>query len=238
MENELVVYESHGVASVVPYRNDYKVTAPLTGAQITLKRDVDFGVIPGTKSPSLFKAGAEKVVNAYGLFTHYTIESKIEDPERPLFMYTVKCELVKVANNGSEYVFTTGYGSANTYEKRNGRNDAWNSANSTLKMAQKRALVSAAISIGGLSDAFTMDIEDQTFMQNYEKVAQTTDPEANITNPQVRRMYAIGGEYGLNAGEVNKVIKGLGFNSTKEILQKHYDGICEAIKNKGEEVKK
>lgn len=237
MENELVVYESQGVASVVPYRSNYKLLAPLTGKEVTLERDKDFGVIPGTKSPSLFKAGAEKVVNAYGLFTHYSIESKIEDPEKPLFMYTVKCELVKVANNGIEYVFTTGYGSANTYEKRNGQNSAWNAANSTLKMAQKRALVSAAISIGGLSSMFTMDMEDEAFMKNYENVAKTTDPEAPITNPQVRRMYAIGGEYGLNAGEVNKVIKGLGFKSTKEILQKNYDGICEAIKNKGEENK-
>ena len=238
MENELVVYESQGVAEVLPYRNNYKVTSPLTGKQVMLERDRDFGVISGTKSPSLFKSGAEKIVNGYGLFTHYTIESKIEDPEKPLFMYTVKCELVKVANNGVEYVFTTGYGSANTFEKRNGKNDAWNSANGTLKMAQKRALVSAAISIGGLSSMFTQDIEDQAFMENYEKVAKTTDPEAQITNPQVRRMYAIGGEYGLSATEVNRVIKGLGFNSTKDILQRHYDGICEAIKTKGEEVKK
>lgn len=220
---------------VEPYRKNYKVTVPFTGRQTELKRDVDFGVIPGTKSPSLFKAGAEKIVNAYGFFTRYTIESKIEDPEKPLFFYTVKCELVKVANDGTEYVFTTGYGSANTYEKRNGRNDAWNAANSTLKMAQKRALVSAAISVGGLSDAFTQDMEDKDFVEGgYQNVAQSTNPDAVITQAQVKRMYAIGGNYGLNAGEVNAIIKAHGFTSTKEITQKDYDKVCEEIKKKGE----
>lgn len=231
---ELTVYES-AIAQVVPYRKNYKVTVPFTGRETELKRDVDFGVIPGTKSPSLFKAGAEKIVNAYGFFTRYTIESKIEDPEKPLFFYTVKCELVKVANDGTEYVFTTGYGSANTYEKRNGRNDAWNSANATLKMAQKRALVSAAISVGGLSDAFTQDLEDKDFIEGgYKAVAQSTDPNAPITQAQVKRMYAIGGNGGLKAGEINEVIKKHGFTSTKDITQAVYDDICADIIKKSE----
>lgn len=247
MENELVtignedgytLIESKGVANVVPYRQNYKLTSPLTGVEVMLKRDTDFGVIPGTKAPSLFKAGAEKVVNAYGLLTHYTIESKVEDIEKPLFMYTVKCELVKVSKYGDEYVFTTGYGSANTYEKRNGRNSAWDAANATLKMAQKRALVSAAISIAGLSDMFTMDMEDQAFMDNYEKVRQTTDPEAPITKAQVTRLYAIGGDYGLNAGEINGVLKENGYTSVKQITQAKYDDICNAVKTKGEELGK
>lgn len=229
MANELTVYES-SMAQVVPFRKNYKVTVPMTGNQTELKRDVDFGVIPGTKSPSLFKAGAEKIVNAYGFFTRYSVESKIEDPERPLFYYMVKCELVKVAMNGTEYVFTTGFGSANTYEKRNGRNDAWNAANATLKMAQKRALVSAAISVGGLSDAFTCDMEDEKFVnEGYNKVASAQDPNAVINNAQMRRMYAIGGNNGLNAGEVNAIIKGMGFNSIKEIKQAQYDELCKKI---------
>lgn len=229
MANELTVYES-SMAKVEPFRKNYKVTVPMTGNQTELKRDVDFGVIPGTKSPSLFKAGAEKIVNAYGFFTRYSVESKIEDPEKPLFYYMVKCELVKVAMNGTEYVFTTGFGSANTYEKRNGRNDAWNAANATLKMAQKRALVSAAISVGGLSDAFTMDIEDSNFVnEGYRKIAEAQDPNAVINNAQMRRMYAIGGNNGLNAGEVNAIIKGMGFNSIKDITQKDYDALCKKI---------
>lgn len=247
MANELVtigndegytLIESKGVANVVPYRQNYKLTSPMTGVEVMLKRDTDFGVIPGTKAPSLFKAGAEKVVNAYGLLTHYTIESKVEDIEKPLFMYTVKCELVKVSKYGDEYVFTTGYGSANTFEKRNGRNSAWDAANATLKMAQKRALVSAAISIAGLSDMFSQDIEDMDFMNNYEKVKQTTDPEAPITQKQVTRLYALGGDYGMNAGECNKVIKDHGYTSVKQILQKDYDALCDAIIKKGEELGK
>ena len=85
----------------------------------------------------------------YGLMQRYSIESKIEkqDDKSPFFFYTVKCELVKVAN-GIEYIFTSGFGSANTSEKRNGFNSAYDAANGTLKMAIKRSLVSAALCIG------------------------------------------------------------------------------------------
>jgi len=75
----------------------------------------------------------------YGLLQQFEIESKIEDPKTPLFYYMVKCKLVKVVN-GIEYVFSSGYGSSNTNEKRNGRSSAFDSANATLKMAEKRAL--------------------------------------------------------------------------------------------------
>ena len=46
---------------------NYKVRLPFGGQEKILERDVDFGVIPGTKSPSLLKAGAEKICMAYGL---------------------------------------------------------------------------------------------------------------------------------------------------------------------------
>ena len=134
--------------------DDYEVLTPAGGTRLV--RDIDFGVIPGTKQPSLLKAGAEKVVMAYGLRQHYSIESMTQTfDEDPLMFYLVKCELVKIAPNGQEYIFTTGYGSANTKEKRNGRNDAYNSANSCIKMAQKRALTAAALSVSGLSSMFT-----------------------------------------------------------------------------------
>jgi len=115
--NELVVYEAQQAAAI-PKGKNYIVAAP-NGGQAKLERDVDFGVIPKTKQPSLYKAGAEKICMVYGLMQRYSIESKIEkqDDKSPFFFYTVKCELVKVAN-GIEYIFTSGFGSANTSEKR------------------------------------------------------------------------------------------------------------------------
>lgn len=239
MENELVMYE--GSNEVVMYGGsqalvktsgmNYKLTSPLTGAQVTLNRDSDFGIIPKTKKPSLFKAGAEKVIAAYGLLQHYTIESAIEKTDSdPFFMYTVRCDLVRVGNDGKEYVFTSGIGSANTKEKRNGFNGPFDSANGSLKMAQKRAMVSAAVNIGALSSMFTMDIEDSDFVENgYRSISNTQDPKSRVTPAQVRRLYALANNAGVNAVKAKDRLAILGYTKATELTQEKYDEVCELM---------
>lgn len=200
----------------------------------TLKRGVDFGVIPKTKKPSLYKPGAEKIAMGYGLLQHYTIESKIEEAgKEPFFFYCVRCDLCKVYN-GVEYVWTSAYGSANTNEKRNGFNSPYDSANSTLKMAQKRALVAAAISISGVSDAFSQDMENEDFMQNAQSLIDTDKPDSPVSTAQIKRLYAVGGEAGLTAAEVKTLLAAQGYTSTKQIKQKDYDAVIDLIRQKGE----
>ena len=230
MSNEVMLYGGQK-AIVEAKRMNYQITAP-NGTNTTLKTDVDFGVIPRTKKPSLYKSGAEKICFAYGLMQRYHIESKIEqtDPE-PFFFYTVRCDLVKInLANGQEYVFTSGYGSANTKEKRNGFNGAFDAANSSLKMAAKRALTSAAISICGGSDLFTMDIEDETSIgKNYEEMRQTANDDAPLTSKQTKRIYALGNEAGHNAEEVRQILATMGITSTKDVTQKMYDEVCKKV---------
>lgn len=234
MNEQLMAFTAER-AIMTPKGHGYVVSAGTGGMQIPLKRDIDFGRIPKTKKPSLYKSGAEKVVMAYGLLTHYDIESKIEDPnpKAPMFFYTVKCSLVKI-HNGIEYVFTTGYGSANTSEKRNGFNSAFDAANSTLKMAQKRALVAAALSISGLSDAFTQDMENEEFMEGAKALVDTDKPDSAISTQQIRRLYAIGADNGKTAQEVKDKLATMGFTSTKQITQKDYERVCKALN--GEEI--
>ena len=221
------------IAVVQPKGKNYLINCGNFGQQV-LKRDVDFGVIPKTKKPSLFKSGAEKVAMGYGLLQHYTIESKIEQVgKEPIFYYLVRCDLVKVYN-GIEYVWTSAYGSANTSEKRNGFNSPYDAANSTLKMAQKRALVAAALSISGLSDAFTQDMENEDFMQNAQALIDTDKPDSPVSTAQIKRLYAIGGEAGMNAAEVKQILVAQGYTSTKQIKQKDYDAVIDLIKKKGE----
>ena len=123
-------------------------------------------MIPGTKSPSLYKAGAEKICLAYGLIPHISMESKIEEWQKgekgeQLFfgLYTMKCELHKIGNNGTDYVIASGYGSANTFEKRNGWNkgrpDAINS--SILSRADGTVLDNGEIAVLTITDE---DIEN------------------------------------------------------------------------------
>lgn len=229
MANDVMIYEAEQAIAKTS-GTGYKVKAPM-GGEALLKRDVDFGVIPGTKSPSLYKSGAEKVCMAYGLLQHYTTESKIEQysDKGCFFYYLVKCELVKIANDGREYVFATGYGSANTAEKRNGRNTGPDAINSSVKMAQKRSLVAAALSISGLSDMFTQDVEDEKFMQNAMKTA--LEPEDNLTREQIVRLFAIAGDNGYNKDEVKAVVTKAGFKSTKDIKQKDYERVCALFQN-------
>lgn len=229
MPNELTLYEA-GMTLSRPKGENYVVTAPFTGQQTTLKRDVDFGVIPGTKSPSLYKAGAQKIANAFGLLQHYTVESAIEDPTTPVFFYRVRCDLVKIAQDGTEYIFTSGHGSANTMEKRNGRNSAWDGANATLKMAEKRSLTAAVIAIAGLADAFSQDLEDEAFMS---KEISVDNPDEPITPKQRKYLFAIASSNNINTSDAKAIIAEFGYASATEVKKKDLDAITEAFRERG-----
>lgn len=222
------------LALCVAEGEDYIVKTPAGRAR--LQRDIDFGVIPGTKQPTLLKAGAEKVAMAYGLLQHYTIENMYQDfGDNPVCFYLVKCELVKIHPNGKEYVFTTGYGSANTREKRNGRNDAFNAANACIKMAQKRALTAAALSISGLSSAFTQDMDSEDFVNaNIAALSATNNPNAPITRKQMNLLYAKAGNLGLTAQQAKARMAEAGFASMKGITQKEYDKVLELFETPAE----
>ena len=74
----------------------------------------DFGLIPGAgKKKTLFKSGADKLCDVYGLADRYTIISKVEDFERGLFDYTIECWLVRKTD---EMFVGSGLGSCSSYE--------------------------------------------------------------------------------------------------------------------------
>ena len=230
MSEELVAYSYTPLnEAVTPRGKNYMVDAGTGLPPVQLKRDTDFGVIPGTKKPSLYKAGAEKIATQYGLCQRYSIESKIEqaDGKTILFYYLVRCDLVKIIE-GREYTIVSAYGSANTDEKRNGFNAAWDAANGTIKMAQKRALVGAVIALCSGSGMFAQDMEDETFMKNAQSILKN-DPEAPITSKQITRLYAIAGEAGLSTPEDKQRIIAMGYASTKDIKQADYDKVCQKM---------
>jgi hypothetical protein len=77
-------------------------------------------------------------------------------------------------------------------------------------------------------------MENEDFMQNAMKLIDTDKPDSPVSTAQIKRLYAIGGEAGLNAAEVKQLLASLGYTSTKQILQKDYDGVIELIKQRGE----
>jgi hypothetical protein len=234
--NDLILYSCDALPAAVErkkHSGNYNLIAP-SGYSTELVRDIDFGMIRKkngdamSKFPTLFKSGAEKVAVAYGLCQRYHLESKIEDPEIGFFFYTVRCDLVKIVN-GTEYVITSSYGSGNTREGRTGGQSAYDGANSALKMAQKRALVSAAISLGCLSASFTQDLESSTDDGN--AYFNDKDPNKAISAQQVKFFYAAASRHGLSKTEAKNLLKKHGYDSAKDIKTKDFDGIIEAIGN-------
>lgn len=59
--------------------------------QSILKKDLDYGVIPGTPKPALLKAGAEKLRFAYGLGIEFEMIDKTVDLDKPFVDYSYKC---------------------------------------------------------------------------------------------------------------------------------------------------
>lgn len=194
---------------------------------VNLIRDVDFGVIPGTTKPTLFKSGAERILFNMGICSRFTVENAIEkyDGDEPFFMYRVKCSLFRFVN-GEEVHITDGMGSANSNEKQCGRASKYDLANSRLKIAKKRAMVDACLLVGQLSNAFSQDIENEDFVSDTAKI-EVLDEDAPITSKQASRIYAIAGANGIGQSQAKKILKEAGYASSKDIKQKDYDAVCE-----------
>ena len=235
-EESLVVPEA---ASIVSKRGNYEITTP-KGINRTLERDVDFGNpkkkdgSPVFPKPILFKAGAEKIIRDYNVLDRYAVESCVEDAETGYFYYRVKCSLVAYnPTTGQEVIYTEGYGCANTRESKTGNQSGFDGANSALKKARKRAMVDAAVSLGALSSMFTADLEDTAFMEGAVTSARAKDDDP-ITSKQRQRVFAIGNNAGMTTEQVKSWLTAKGYASVKDITQKDYDSVCDAIEKAGE----
>lgn len=75
----------------------------------------DYGVIPGTKKPTLLKPGADKLCDIYGLSDDYITISQTIDWSQGLFDYEIKCIL---KSKRTEKVVGTGVGSCSSFESK------------------------------------------------------------------------------------------------------------------------
>ncbi|MGE7139746.1 hypothetical protein ACQKIE_19155 [Luteibacter sp. NPDC031894] len=173
------------------------LTAADVRAHVNLMQDVmlevmkdgtHFGTIPGTKSKSLYKAGAEKLMATFRLAAKPEVEDLSQNGE---VAYRVTVNLL--SPNGS--FVGAGIGECSSHEdkyawraaicdeefdltpenrrrvkfskyqgkvekKKQVRTNPADVANTILKMAKKRAQVDAVITATAASDIFTQDIED------------------------------------------------------------------------------
>lgn len=117
---------------------------------------VDFGIIPSCKKPTLLKSGAEKILNYLGLIARTEVVNRVEDYNVGFFSYEIKVYLIDY--NG--VVKSEGVGLTNSRESKYAKSNGYAVQNTILKMAKKRALVDATLTVGNLSARFTQDVED------------------------------------------------------------------------------
>jgi hypothetical protein len=76
----------------------------------------DYGVIPGAgQKKVLMKSGADKLCEIYGLYDEYVVMSTVEDWEKGLFDYTLKCVL---KSRRDDSMVGSGVGSCSSFESK------------------------------------------------------------------------------------------------------------------------
>jgi hypothetical protein len=228
-KNEVVVVDTMYVApksEVKAYRNNYNLT--IGENKYELIRDVDFGKIPNAKTPSLFKSGAEKVLLGYGLYYDVILTDSYKDHESGYFYF----EHTARAYDQQGRIVRVGVGCANTKEKSNGFATGFDTANSAMKKSKKRAVVDLALTLGGLSDAFTQDIEDDNNEKRASNLQKDDDP---INAKQVKRIFAIASNNEITVEKAKELLQSWGYTSTKDIKVKDYDSVCEKLEKYNKE---
>lgn len=71
----------------------------------------DYGQIPGTQKPTLYKPGADKLCELFGLADSYKILNRLVDFESGLFDYEIECSLTKDGG-----LVATGLGCCSSFE--------------------------------------------------------------------------------------------------------------------------
>lgn len=223
MANDIIVYDIQK-PSISTHKANYIVK--FGEKEFTLKRDVDFGKVPKAKTPSLWKAGAEKILMGYGLYYDVLMTDSYKDFKNGVFYY----EFTARAFDKDGRVVRTGVGCCTTQESSFGSASGYNSANSAIKKAKKRAVVDLALTLGSLSDMFTQDMDDDNNEQRATQILRDDDP---ITAKQAKRLFAIAATNEITTEKAKTLLASWGFASTKDITQKDYDGVCERFESYG-----
>lgn len=166
-----------------------------------LVENKDFGVIPSTDKPTLFKPGAEQILAWTNCYVETEVISEIHDIGRKnTYRYFVKSKnkwiegtsegfhsydiRVIIKHRPTGQVVGTGVGSCSTMEKKyiSVPND---SQNTVFKMGKKRALIDGVLTSFGLSDRFTQDVEDMEHLKEEKKEASTSSFEQDVPDQQI-----------------------------------------------------
>jgi hypothetical protein len=103
-------------------------------------KDEDYGQIPGTPKPTLYKPGADKLCELYGLSDSYKILNRMVDFESGLFDYEIECELSR-----DGIVVATGLGCCSSFEGKY----RWRDSKRICPQCQKDTIIKGKEEYGG-----------------------------------------------------------------------------------------
>ena len=197
---------------------------------------IDFGKIPNVDKPCLFKAGFEKIQFYLGLSPRYTLihreftkVSVDEKTTRNFYSWEWSCALYYGETKVAE-----GVGCANTEERKyayqynSGKSTPDTLANTVMKIAKKRAMADAILNVGGISDMFLVDLEDDKTIQGL-KVDKTTKVN-RLTKDQIKTVYATLGALNLTTSDLNEALKEFGYADIKEVEPANNNAIMTKLK--------
>ena len=164
-----------------------------------MSEDVHYGIIPGCKKPSLWKAGAERLCKAFRLEPQFETTSR-DDPNRTISWrkysyderkeiegttmgyveYDSRCTLVHIPTG--EVWAKNVSASSNNFEKRYRSLSPYDVKNTLEKMSEKRSLVAAVLIATAASDIFTQDLEDLPQLLDVDDEAPDVKPLNNNKN--------------------------------------------------------
>lgn len=175
-----------------------------TFIQSQLRQEVDFGIIPGVKSPSLFKPGAEKLCKLFQLGSRIISSDKQIDIQNNFAMFTYQIEVFHIPSGKA---LAQCEGSVNSQEKKYAEKTIYENGkpkkvpqrvadilNTMQKMAQKRGYVGAVIMATGASDFFTQDVEDMD-PRTFQKPPGATQAQGGGVTPNQGAKVAASGAY-------------------------------------------
>jgi hypothetical protein len=145
--------------------------------QENLKTGTDYGIIPGTQKPTLFKSGAEKVIGLFNIRAEFSKDTDTLEMLGLKGAVAYKCTLI---NRTSGEVVGEGRGVAMPAEK-----SSW-TPNTQVKIAEKRAMVDAVLQTFGLSSRYTQDMEDMPTAKGVRAPQQNYAPtyDKKLTDKQ------------------------------------------------------
>ncbi len=103
-------------------------------------KDEDYGQIPGTPKPTLYKPGADKLCELYGLSDSYKILNRLVDFDSGLFDYEIECELSR-----DGLVIATGLGCCSSFEGKY----RWRDSKRICPQCQKDTIIKGKEEYGG-----------------------------------------------------------------------------------------